>query len=59
MKNLYAAPVAQPIVTDLKARLVRLKQALGDTDQFTSSLPHDTVDARPKQLDKKHPDSQL
>ncbi len=59
LKNLYAVPAAQTIVTDLKARLARLKQELGDTDQFTSSLPHDTVDARPKQLDKKHPDSQL
>jgi len=59
MKNLYGAPAAQPVVADLKARLARLKQELGDTDQFTTSLPRDTVDARPKQLDKKHPNSQL
>ena len=59
MKNLYAMPAAQPIVTELKARLARLKQELGDTDPFTGELPQDTVDARPKQLDKKHPDSQL
>lgn len=59
LKNLYSTPAAQPLVADLKARLSRLKLQLGDTDQFTQELPRDTVDARPRQMDHKHPDSQL
>jgi len=59
MRNLYTDPAAQPVVADLKGRLVRLKQELGDTDQFATELPRDTVDARPRQMDRKHPDSQL
>ena len=55
----YGAPGTQPLVTDLKARLTRLQQELGDTGQFTGDLPKDDVDDRPKQLDRKHPDSQL
>ena len=59
MKNLYSDPAAAPIVTDLKARLTRLQRELGDTNQFSGTLPRDTVDFRPKQMDVKHPDSQL
>ena len=59
LKNLYGLPAAQPLVSDLKARLTKLKRDLGDTDQFTGELPRDTVDNRPRQMDRKHPDSQL
>lgn len=59
MKNLSSDPGSQAIVADLKARMARLKKELGDTDQFTTALPRDTVDARPRQLDRKHPDSEL
>ena len=59
LKNLYGSPAAQPLVTELKSRLAKLKRDLGDTDQFTTGLPRDTVDFRPRQLDHKHPDSQL
>ena len=59
LKNLYSLPAAQPLVTQLKAQLRRLKAEVGDTDQFTQELPRDTVDARPRQMDRKHPDSQL
>ncbi len=59
MKNLYSDPGSQVIVADLKARMARLKKELGDTDQCTTGLPRDTVDARPRQLDRKHPDSEL
>jgi arylsulfatase A-like enzyme len=59
MNNLYGTPAAQPLIADLKSRLRKLKQDLGDTDQFAQELPRDTVDARPRQMDRKHPDSQL
>jgi arylsulfatase A-like enzyme len=59
LKNLYGSPATQPLVAELKVRLAKLKRDLGDTDQFTTGLPRDTVDFRPRQLDHKHPDSQL
>jgi arylsulfatase A-like enzyme len=59
MKNVYPEPGAQPIVQELKTRLARLKQELGDTDRFADALPRDVVDRRPPQLDRKHPDSPL
>jgi arylsulfatase A-like enzyme len=59
LKNLYASPAAAPTVADLKARLARLQVDLGDTGQYTGTLPIDDVDNRPSQLDHKHPDSQL
>ncbi len=46
-------------MADLKARIVKLQAELGDTGQFVDTIPADTVDRRPKQLDHKHPDSQL
>jgi hypothetical protein len=45
-------------VQELKNQLARLKQELGDTDQYATALPPDTVDRRPPQLNHKHPDSQ-
>ena len=59
MKNLYGDLGSQVLVSELKARLMKLKKELGDTDQFAEQLPGDTVDARPKQLDHKHADSPL
>lgn len=59
LKNLYGSPAAQPLVAELKVRLAKLKRDLGDTDQFTRELPRDTVDNRPRQMDRKHSDSQL
>jgi len=59
MKNLFSDAASQSVVADLKARMARLRSELGDTDQFATRLPRDTVDARPKQLDHKHADSQL
>ena len=59
MKNLASDPGSKAVMTDLKARLVRVQAELGDTGQFTDKIPADTVDRRPKQLDHKHPDSQL
>jgi len=59
LRNRYADPAAAAVVADLKARLLRLKRELADTDQFTGELPRDTVDFRPRQMDHKHPDSQL
>lgn len=59
MRNLYGEPSAQEIVRDLKKRLAGLKQSLGDTDQFATQLPRDDVDQQPRQLQRKHPDSQL
>ena len=59
LKNLYGSPVAQPLIAELKVRLKKLQADLGDTGQFTVSLPTDDVDIRVKQMDRKHPDSQL
>ena len=59
MNNLYSDPMNAPLVVDLKRRLMRLQKELGDENQFTHELPKDTVDARPRQMDHKHPDSQL
>jgi arylsulfatase A-like enzyme len=59
LKNLHHSPAAQPLVADLKSRLKRLQHELGDTGQFTGQLPKDDVDIRVKQMDRKHPDSQL
>lgn len=59
LKNLHGSPAAQSLVAELKTRLANLKRNLGDTDQFAAELPRDTVDFRPRQLDRKHPDSQL
>ncbi len=59
MHNLYRASVDSALVVDLKARLKRLQQELGDTGQFTASLPQDDVDNRPRQMDRKHADSPL
>lgn len=59
MKNLYGVPAAQPLVAQLKTQLQRLKAEVGDTDQFAAELPRDTVDGRPRQIDRKHLDSQL
>jgi hypothetical protein len=58
LKNLYLDPGSQPRVQELKNQLARLKQELGDTDQYATALPPDTVDRRPPQLNHKHPDSQ-
>jgi arylsulfatase A-like enzyme len=59
MKNLASDPGSKAVMADLKARIVKLQAELGDTGQFTDKIPADTVDRRPKQLDHKHPDSQL
>ena len=59
LKNIYNLPSAQPLVTELKQRLKKLQQDLGDTGQFTKTLPKDDVDNRVPQMDHKHPDSQL
>ena len=58
MKILYGVPAAQPLVAQLKTQLQRLKAEVGDTDQFATDLPRDTVNGRPRQMDRKHPDSQ-
>ncbi|HAB19364.1 MAG TPA: sulfatase [Verrucomicrobiales bacterium] len=59
MRNLYSDPKYASVVADLKTRLARLKQELGDTDQFTRELPPDTVDAPPRQMNHRHSDSPL
>ena len=60
MRNIYSSPAAQALVAELKARLKRLQSDVGDTGQFTTGpLPKDDVDIRVKQMDRKHPDSQL
>ncbi|MEI6356951.1 MAG: sulfatase/phosphatase domain-containing protein, partial [Verrucomicrobiota bacterium] len=60
MRNIYSSPAAQTLVAGLKARLKRLQRDLGDTGQHTvGPLPKDDVDIRVKQMDRKHPDSQL
>jgi len=59
LRNRYADADQATRVADLKARLRRLQSDLGDTGQFTTELPKDTVDRRPRQMDRKHPDSEL
>jgi arylsulfatase A-like enzyme len=44
LHNLYADPASQPIVSELKAELFRLKKQLQDDDQFADHLPPDGVD---------------
>ncbi len=52
-------PGTRPLFEELKRRLYRLKEQVGDSDQFAHDLPADTVDRRPSQLDHKHSDSPL
>ncbi|MFM8358368.1 MAG: sulfatase/phosphatase domain-containing protein, partial [Verrucomicrobiota bacterium] len=59
MRNLHGDPSLGPLVQDLRGRLARLQAELGDTGQYADRLPRDTVDRRPPQLDRKHPDSPL
>ncbi len=59
MHNLAADPASAATLRGLQDRLARLKQEVGDTDQFTAALPRDDVDARPPQLERKHADSPL
>ncbi len=59
MTNRVTDPSMAAVLTDLKSRLVAERQRLGDTNQFANLLPRDTVDQRPKQMDRKHPDSEL
>ncbi len=59
MRNIHDEPEAQPVVRELKEHLARLRRELGDDDRFADSLPRDDVDRRPRQLDHKHPDSEL
>jgi arylsulfatase A-like enzyme len=44
LHNLYGQPGQERITAGLKAELVRLKQALGDADQFASEQPPAGVD---------------
>jgi len=44
LHNLYGQPGHETITADLKAELLRLKQALGDTDQFATEQPPAGVD---------------
>jgi len=44
LHNLYGQPGHEAITADLKAELLRLKQALGDTDQFATEQPPAGVD---------------
>ncbi|MFO0897563.1 MAG: sulfatase [Pirellulales bacterium] len=43
LHNLYDDPVQQETVARLKAELARLRQELGDEDQFAGDLPEDDV----------------
>jgi arylsulfatase A-like enzyme len=44
LHNLYGQPGHETITADLKAELLRLKQALGDEDQFATEQPPAGVD---------------
>jgi len=44
LHNLYGQPGHEQITADLKAELLRLKQALGDEDQFAAEQPPAGVD---------------
>jgi arylsulfatase A-like enzyme len=59
MTNLFGRPGMESITRDLEERLVRLQVNLGDTNQFSTTLPEDTVDRRPRQMDRKHADFRL
>jgi arylsulfatase A-like enzyme len=59
MNNLAGDPAFRPLLDQLRTRLARLKQEVGDTDQFAAELPRDDVDNAPPQLKTRHADSQL
>jgi hypothetical protein len=44
LHNLYGQPGHEQITSELKAELLRLKQALGDEDQFALEQPPAGVD---------------
>ena len=44
LHNLYGQPGQEAITAELKAELLRLKQALGDDDQFATEQPPAGVD---------------
>ena len=48
LNNIHADPASAAIVERLKASLDRLKQEVGDRDQFADEQPGGGVDARPK-----------
>ncbi len=48
LKNIYSQPKAQPVVAQLKSELARLKQTLGDNDEFAEVQPSGGVDGPPK-----------
>ncbi len=50
MSNLYGQPGFEKITADLKAEMLRLKNALGDRDQFADTLPPDGVDGAVSRL---------
>ena len=59
MTNRVEDPSQRRLLADLKERLQRQQRRLGDTNRFSSTLPQDTVDRRPPQMDVRHPDSEL
>jgi arylsulfatase A-like enzyme len=48
LNNIYSQPKAQAVVAQLKAELARLKQTLGDNDEFADVQPSGGVDGPPK-----------
>jgi arylsulfatase A-like enzyme len=50
LHNLYGQPGQERLTADLKAELARLKQSLGDTDQFAHTQPPHGVDGSVAQL---------
>lgn len=59
MTNLFGKNGSEKLTVDLQTRLIRLQSALGDTNRFSIQLPTDDVDRRVRQMDVKHPDSEL
>jgi arylsulfatase A-like enzyme len=51
LNNIHADPASAAVVERLKASLRRLKQEVGDRDQFADEQPGGGVDARPRKAD--------